>query len=99
MNASRSSSCTSCSFFTSAPASGGMALVGSRSRSSASPIWSAISSLSQSTSSEVDGFFFSPGTLRMSKKISSASCTSSWRMLGKCTSTIFCRVTRSGKAM
>jgi hypothetical protein len=38
---------------------------------------SAISSLSQSISSEVEGFFFRPGTLRASKKISSASLTSS----------------------
>ena len=36
---------------------------------------SAMSSLSQSMSSEVDGFFFSPGTARRSKKISIASCT------------------------
>ncbi len=53
-----------------------MALVGSRSRSTASPMLSAISSFSQSTSSEVEGFFFRPGTLRTSKKMSSASLTS-----------------------
>ncbi|MNN89826.1 hypothetical protein D3C81_2076960 [compost metagenome] len=82
MKARRSSNCTSCSFFTRAPANGGMALVGSRSRSTASPMLSAISSLSQSTSSEVDGFFFRPGTLRTSKNTSSASLTRSFLMFG-----------------
>ncbi|MNP78128.1 hypothetical protein D3C76_1756770 [compost metagenome] len=57
-------------------------MVGSRSRSTASPISSAISSFSQSTSSEVDGFFFRPGTLRTSKKMSSASLTSDALIFG-----------------
>ncbi|MNJ70859.1 hypothetical protein D3C77_673470 [compost metagenome] len=57
-------------------------MVGSRSRSTASPMLSAISSFSQSTSSEVEGFFFRPGTLRTSKNTSSASATSALLMPG-----------------
>ena len=66
MNASRSNSITSCSFFSSAPWSGGMALVGSRFCSTSSGMSSFSSSLSQSINSLVDGFFFYPGTSRTS---------------------------------
>jgi gamma-glutamylputrescine oxidase len=66
MNASRSNRCTSCSFLSSAPCSGGISFLGSRSRSVSGPMSSTISSLSQSSSSEVDGFFFMPGTSRTS---------------------------------
>ncbi len=59
----------SCSFLSSAPCSGGMQLAGSRSRSVSGPISSDSSSLSQSSSSEVEGFFFRPGTSRTSKKM------------------------------
>ena len=49
---------------------------------------SATSSLSQSSSSEVDGFFFSPGVSRSSKNAASASASSSCFSRGKCTSTM-----------
>ncbi len=51
---------------------------------------SASSSFSQSSSSEVDGFFFRPGTSRTSKKRSSAFGSSSFFSVGKWTSTIAC---------
>ena len=60
---------TSCSFFSSAPCSGGMSLRGSRSRSVSGLMSSFSSSFSQSSSSDVEGFFFRPGTSRSSKKI------------------------------
>jgi len=66
MKASFSNSDTSCSFFSSAPCSGGISLRGSRSRSISGVISSATSSFSQSSSSEVEGFFFRPGTSRTS---------------------------------
>ena len=69
MKASFSNRLTSCSFFKSAPCSGGMSLRVSRSRSFSGPISSDSRSLSQSSSSEVEGFFFRPGTSRTSKKI------------------------------
>ena len=49
---------------------------GSRSRRVSAVMWSAISSLSQSSNSEVEGFFLSPGTSRSAKKTSSASASS-----------------------
>ena len=58
-----------------------------------------MSSFSQSSSSEVDGFFFSPGTSRISKKTSSASRSSDFFRLGKCTSTMRCMVSLSGNLM
>jgi hypothetical protein len=57
-----------------------------------------ISSLSQSSSSEVDGFFFRPGT-RASRRTSQRFGTSSRFMPGKCTSTICVIVSASGKRM
>jgi predicted SAM-dependent methyltransferase len=64
--ASRSNRCTSCSFLISAPCSGGISFFGSRSRSVSGPMSSTIKSLSQSSSSEVEGFFLMPGTSRIS---------------------------------
>src|SRR5262249_10832334 len=66
MKARRSNRCTSCSFLSSAPCSGGISFLGSRSRRISGPMSSTISNLSQSSSSEVDGFFFNPGTSRIS---------------------------------
>src|SRR5690606_21692210 len=93
----RSSSVRSCSFLSRAPASLGRS-------PSAPPISSAgtdsaTSNCNQSRNSDVDGFFFRPGTSRSVKKVSSAERTTSSRMPGKCTSTMACRVSRSGKAM
>jgi hypothetical protein len=66
MKTNFSNSVTSCSFFSSAPTSGGIATLSSLLCSAASGMSSATSSLSQSSSSEVLGFFFSPGRLRTS---------------------------------
>ena len=60
---------------------------------------SASSSFSQSSSSDVDGFFFSPGTSRRLKNTSSASVSNAFLRPGKCTSTIRVIVSRSGKRM
>ena len=62
MKTSRSNRCMSCSFFSSAPASGGTASFSSFERSASGGICSATSSFSQSSNSDVDGFFFSPGS-------------------------------------
>ena len=72
INSSRSNRCTSCSFFSNAPYSGGISLCWSP-RSASGGIYSATNSLIQSSSSEVDGRFFKPGTSRISKKVSNAS--------------------------
>ena len=66
MKASRSNRCTSCSFLINAPCSGGMSRFGSRSRNVSAEMSSTIKSFSQSRSSDVDGFFFIPGTSRIS---------------------------------
>src|SRR5262249_34020459 len=66
MNASRSNRCTSCSFLISAPCSGGISFLGSRSRRVSMLMSSTMRSLSQSSSSEVEGFFFMPGSSRIS---------------------------------
>src|SRR6266540_1870021 len=66
MKARRSNRCTSCSFLSSAPCSGGMSFLGSRSRKVSGAMSSTMRSLIQSSSSDVDGFFFSPGTSRIS---------------------------------
>src|SRR6266849_6083944 len=98
-NARRSNRCTSCSFFRSAPCSGGISLRGSRSLSISGVMSSLSRSFSQSNSSDVEGFFFRPGTSRTSKKIRNASSTRRFLMLGKCTSTIRCMVSTSGNLM
>ena len=54
-NASRSNRCTSCSFLSSAPCSGGISLLGSRSRSVSGAMSSTSSSFSQSSSSRGRG--------------------------------------------
>src|SRR5262249_31495593 len=97
--ASRSNRCTSCSFLSSAPCSGGISLRGSRSLSISGVMSSLSSSLSQSSSSEVEGFFFRPGTSRTSKKMRSASSTRRFLMPAKCTSTILPMVSASGNLM
>src|SRR6185437_168581 len=63
--ARRSNRCTSCSFLSSAPCSGGMSLVGSFSFSASGGISSFRRSFSQSSSSLVEGFFLRPGTSRI----------------------------------
>ena len=60
---------------------------------------SASRSLSQSRSSEVDGFFLSPGTSRRLKNTSSASASSDFFNPGKWTSTILVIVSLSGNRM
>ncbi len=60
---------------------------------------SASSSFSQSSSSEVEGFFFSPGTSRTSKNTSIASRSSDFFSPGKCTPTMRSIVSLSGKRM
>ena len=72
-NASRSNMCTSCSFLSSAPCSGGISFDLSDSRNCSGEISSHSSSFSQSSSSDVDGFFFRPGTSRIWKNSRSAS--------------------------
>ena len=62
-------------------------------------LFSAISSFSQSSSSDVEGFFFRPGTSRISKNTSSASRSSAFFRSGKCTSTMRCIVSLSGNLM
>src|ERR1700674_3336006 len=71
--ATHSNKCTSCSFLRRAPWSGGMITFLSVLRSASGGMSSASNSFNQSRSSEVDGFFFKPGTSRNSKKTSSAS--------------------------
>ena len=66
MNTSFSNSVTSCSFLSSAPTSGGTLTFSSLLCSASSGMSSAPSSYSQSSSSEVEGFFFSPGRPRTS---------------------------------
>ncbi len=66
MNTSFSNSVTSCSFFSSAPTSGGTAILLSALCRASSGMSSATSSLSQSISSLVEGFFFKPGRPRTS---------------------------------
>ena len=66
MKAMRSNRCKSCSFFNSAPASGGINLRLSVSRRVSGETSSFNNSLIQSSSSEVDGFFLTPGTSRIS---------------------------------
>src|SRR5207244_5849603 len=73
MNTRRSNRCTSCSFLSSAPCRGGMIVLRSFERSASGAMSSASRSFSQSSSSEVEGFFFKPGTSRTSKNTSSAS--------------------------
>ncbi len=68
-------------------------------RSASGGMSSASSSFSQSSSSEVDGFFFRPGTSRTSKNTSIASRSSDFFRPGKCTATIFSIVSLSGKRM
>ena len=99
MNTSRSNRCTSCSFFSSAPCSGGMMVLRSFERSASGEMSSASRSFSQSSSSEVEGFFYSPGTSRISKNTSIASRRSDFLRPGKCTPTIFSIVSLSGKRM
>ena len=60
---------------------------------------SATSSLSQSRSSEVEGFFLSPGTSRISKKVSSDSRSRSFLRSGKWTPTMLIIVSLSGNRM
>ena len=60
---------------------------------------STISSLSQSSSSDVAGFFFSSATPRTWKKTFRASRAKSCRMSGKCAWTMRSIVSRSGKRM
>src|ERR1700760_703051 len=60
--ASRSNRCTSCSFFSSAPCSGGITTCFSLLRRISGDRSSTISSFNQSSSSGVAGFFFIPGT-------------------------------------
>ncbi len=76
MNTTRSNRWTSCSFLSSAPCSGGMNAFLSGLRSASGEMSSASRILSQSSSSDVDGFFLRPGTSRRLKKTSSASCSS-----------------------
>ena len=99
MNTSFSNSVTSCSFFSSAPTSGGTATRSSCVCSTDAGMSCAISSLSQSSSSLVDGFYFSPGRLRMSKNVFIAAPSSSALRPGKCTSTICFMVPASGNLM
>src|SRR6476469_10959221 len=99
MKTRRSNRWTSCSFFRSAPCSGGMILCWSWLTSASAGMSSATRSLSQSSSSDVDGFFLRPGTSRISKNDSSASFSSDFLSLGKCTCTIFSIVSLSGKRM
>ena len=98
MNTTRSNRCTSCSFLSSAPCSGGMNSFLSWLRSASGGMSSASRSFSQSRSSDVEGFFFSPGTSRRLKNTSSASASSAFLSPGKCTSTMRSIVSRSGKA-
>src|SRR6185312_10347511 len=99
MNATRSNRCTSCSFLSNAPYSGGTMIFLSLLRSASGGMSSASRSFSQSSNSEVDGFFFSPGMSRSSKKTSSASCSKAFFKPGKCTSTIRAIVALSGNLM
>src|SRR6266571_4212264 len=99
MKMSRSNRCTSCSFLSSAPWRGGTMVLRSLLRSASGGMSSASRSFSQSRSSEVEGFFFRPGTSRTSKNASSASRKSDFFSPGKCTPTIFSIVSLSGKRM
>src|ERR1700681_1649998 len=81
--ATLSNKCTSCSFLSRAPWSGGMITFLSVLRSASGGMSSASNSFSQSRSSEVDGFFFNPGTSRSSKKTSSASLSKLFFKPGK----------------
>ena len=56
-------------------------------------------SFSQSSNSDVDGFFFSPGMSRRLKKTSNASCSRAFFSPGKCTSTMRAIVALSGNRM
>src|SRR6185437_4940933 len=80
--ARRSNGCTSCSFFKSAPCRGGMTRCFSLVRNASGGMSSTISSFSQSSSSEVAGFFFKPGTSRIWKNTFSASRARSLRISG-----------------
>jgi hypothetical protein len=68
-------------------------------RSASVGMSSASRSFSQSRSSEVEGFFFRPGTSRSSKNTSSASRSRLFFSPGKCTSTMRSIVSLSGKRM
>src|SRR6266576_353686 len=81
--ATLSNKCTSCSFLSSAPWSGGMITFLSVLRSASGGMSSASNSFNQSRSSDVDGFFFNPGTSRNSKKTSSASLSKLFFKAGK----------------
>src|SRR5207249_874095 len=83
MNTTRSNRWTSCSFLSSAPCSGGMYALRSPLFSASGGMSSASSNLSQSRSSEVDGFFLRPGTSRKLKNTSSASASSAFLSPGK----------------
>src|ERR1700730_8492372 len=97
--ATLSNKCTSCSFLSRAPWSGGMITFLSVLRSASGGMSSASKSFNQSRSSEVDGFFFKPGTSRNSKKTSSASLSRLFFNTGKWTSTMRVIVSRSGNLM
>src|SRR5437773_849894 len=99
MKIRRSNRCTSCSFFSSAPCSGGMMVLRSLALRASGGMSSASRSFSQSSSSEVEGFFLRLGTSRTSKNTSSASRSSDFLSPGKCTSTILSIVSLSGKRM
>src|SRR4029453_12976804 len=83
MKATRSKRCTSCSFLSRAPCSGGISTFLSELRNASGGMSSASKSFSQSRSSEVDGFFLRPGTSRRSKKTSRASVSSAFLSPGK----------------
>src|SRR6202790_909616 len=72
-HATLSNKCTSCSFLSRAPWSGGMITFLSVLCSASGGMSSASNSFSQSRSSEVEGFFFKPATSRHSTEASSAS--------------------------
>ena len=82
--ASRSNMWTSCSFFSSAPCSGGISLDVSLSRNCSGVMSSLSSSFSQSSSSEVDGFFFRPGHLAHVEEDAQRLCDQLLLNPGKC---------------
>ena len=53
----------------------------------------------QSNASEVDGFFFNPGISLTSKNLFSAASSNDFLISGKCTWTIFFKVSISGNWM